>query len=154
MTPENEAKAAYLSGYRKNKMLEEQCRMELAQLYIDCRVPSVKQMDGMPHGSGGNGDLSAGLVKIGNRKEELQRLIETSERKWMEISSAISCVEDSEEQTVLRKIYLSDRKVTWKEVGKAIHATPRTAQRRYGQALLHFKIPEKLSEDDQNFLNL
>lgn len=154
MTPENERKAAYLGQYRKSRKLEKQCREELAQLYVDICVPSIKQSDGMPHGSGNNMDLSDGMVSIERYEANLKEQIAQSERLRADIADAISALEDREEQTVLRSLYLDKRKPTWDELGKAVNASARTAQRIYGRALHNFRIPAQYTATDKKFLGI
>lgn len=154
MTPENEKKATYLSQYRKSRKLEKQCREELAQLYIDIRVPSVKMSDGMPHGSGNNADLSVSVVSIERYENNLKEQIAQSEQLRADIADAISVLEDREERTILRSMYLDKHKPSWVELSNEVNTSIRTAQRIYGRALHNFRIPAEHTADDKKFLGI
>lgn len=149
---ETERKKEYLSRYRKSRNLEQQCREELAQLYIDVRVPSAKVSDGMPHAPNSNRDLSDAMAQIERYELNLIKQINRSEALRVEIADAITAVEDDDEKAVLRKMYLSDARPSMEDIGQAMYISRSSAWRLLNRAIDNFKMPLAMAPGDKSFL--
>lgn len=140
MTRENDEKKKYLDRYRRARSSAKELENRLAMLQIDAMVPGQRAADAMPHGSGGDRDLSDYVAKYDEYVTSLIRKRQAAQSVMIEVSSAIEALEIEEEKQVLlyRYIYL----MRWDEIAEAMHIALRTAFYWHGQALAHFKIPD------------
>ena len=140
MTRENDEKKKYLDRYRRARSSTKELENRLAMLQIDAMVPGQRAADAMPHGSGGDRDLSDYVAKYDEYVTSLIRKRQAAQSVMIEVSSAIEALEIEEEKQVLlyRYIYL----MRWDEIAEAMHIALRTAFYWHGQALAHFKIPD------------
>lgn len=113
--------------------------MEMVELEGRYILPS-KQIDGMPHGSGGDSDLSSFAASYDllyqEIKEEYQRCIDTQR----EVKNAIEAMDNETEKTLLRYRYILGHK--WERIAVNMGYTWRRVMQIHGNALYHFKIPE------------
>lgn len=140
MTRENDEKKKYLDRYRRARSSAKELESRLAMLQIDAMVPGQRAADAMPHGSGGDRDLSDYVAKYDEYVTALIRKKQAAQSVMIEISSAIEALENEEEKQVLLYRYI--HLMRWEEIADAMHIALRTAFYWHGQALAHFKIPD------------
>ena len=78
--------------------------------------------------------------------------INRSEALRVEIADAITAVEDDDEKTVLRKMYLSDARPSMEDIGRAMYISRSSAWRLLNKAIDNFKIPLAMAPSDKSFL--
>lgn len=140
MTRENDEKKKYLDRYRRARSSAKELESRLAMLQIDAMVPGQRAADAMPHGSGGDRDLSDYVAKYDEYVTALIRRRQAAQSVMIEVSSAIEALEVEEEKQVLLYRYI--HLMRWEEIADAMHIALRTAFYWHGQALAHFKIPD------------
>lgn len=140
MTKENDEKKKYLDRYRRARSSAKELERRLAMLQIDAMVPGQRAADAMPHGSGGDRDLSDYVAKYDEYVTALIRRKQAEQSVMIEVSSAIEALEIEEEKQVLLYRYI--HLMRWEEIADAMHIALRTAFYWHGQALAHFKIPD------------
>ena len=140
MTKENDEKKKYLDRYRRARSSAKELESRLAMLQIDAMVPGQRAADAMPHGSGGDRDLSDYVAKYDEYVTALIRRRQAAQSVMIEVSSAIEALEVEEEKQVLLYRYI--HLMRWEEIADAMHIALRTAFYRHGQALAHFRIPD------------
>lgn len=140
MTRENDEKKKYLDRYRRARSSAKELESRLAMLQIDAMVPGQRAADAMPHGSGGDRDLSDYVAKYDEYVTSLIRKRQAAQSVMIEVSSAIEALEIEEEKQVLLYRYI--HLMRWEEIADAMHIALRTAFYWHGQALAHFKIPD------------
>lgn len=140
MTKENDEKKKYLDRYRRARSSAKELERRLAMLQIDAMVPGQRAADAMPHGSGGDRDLSDYVAKYDEYVTALIRRKQAEQSVMIEVSSAIEAIEIEEEKQVLLYRYI--HLMRWEEIADAMHIALRTAFYWHGQALAHFKIPD------------
>jgi DNA-directed RNA polymerase specialized sigma24 family protein len=139
MTKENDEKKKYLDRYRRARSSAKELESRLAMLQIDAMVPGQRAADAMPHGSGGDRDLSDYVAKYDEYVTALIRKRQAAQSVMIEVSTAIEALEIEEEKQVLLYRYI--HLMRWDEIAEAMHIALRTAFYWHGQALAHFKIP-------------
>lgn len=140
MTKENDEKKKYLDRYRRARSSAKELESRLAMLQIDAMVPGQRAADAMPHGSGGDRDLSDYVAKYDEYVTSLIRKRQAAQSVMIEVSSAIEALEIEEEKQVLLYRYI--HLMRWEEIADAMHIALRTAFYWHGQALAHFRIPD------------
>ncbi len=140
MTKENDEKKKYLDRYRRARSSAKELESRLAMLQIDAMVPGQRAADAMPHGSGGDRDLSDYVAKYDEYVTALIRKRQAAQSVMIEVSTAIEALEIEEEKQVLLYRYI--HLMRWDEIAEAMHIALRTAFYWHGQALAHFKIPD------------
>lgn len=140
MTRENDEKKKYLDRYRRARSSAKELESRLAMLQIDAMVPGQRAADAMPHGSGGDRDLSDYVAKYDEYVTSLIRKKQAAQSVMIEVSSAIEALEIEDEKQVLLYRYI--HLMCWDEIADAMHIALRTAFYWHGQALAHFKIPD------------
>lgn len=140
MTKENNEKKKYLDRYRRARSSAKEIESRLAMLQIDVMVPGQRAADAMPHGGGGDRDLSDYVAKYDEYVTALIRKKQAAQSVMIEVSSAIETLEIEEEKQVLLYRYIHIMR--WDEIAEAMHIALRTAFYWHGQALAHFKIPD------------
>lgn len=140
MTKENDEKKKYLDRYRRARSSAKELESRLAMLQIDAMVPGQRAADAMPHGSGGDRDLSDYVAKYDEYVTSLIRKRQAAQSVMIEVSTAIEALEIEEEKQVLLYRYI--HLMRWDEIAEAMHIALRTAFYWHGQALAHFKIPD------------
>lgn len=140
---ENEAKKEYLMRYRDALRAEKQIEEEITQLRLDTMMPAVVN-DGMPHGSGGCGDLSGYAAAMDRLMDDLKEQLEKRIAIRREITERIEAMSDETEKLILRYRYIhlnqDGKLMCWEEVAVKMHYTYRNITKLHGRALEHFKI--------------
>lgn len=140
MREENAHKKRYLDEYRRARASAKELESRLEMLQLDAMVPGQRAADAMPHGSGGERDLSDYIAKYDSYVESLIRKRTAAQMIMMEISEAIDKLESEEERQVLLYRYI--HLMRWEEIAEEMHVALRTAFNWHGQALEHFVVPE------------
>lgn len=137
MTVENERKKEYLRRYRKAEEELERLDVELRELR---RITALKPMsyDGMPHGSGGAGDLSDFAVKADRLRKKIIKAGYQRIRVFKEIRDRIEALPDEKQKSVL--IYRYIKGMGWEEIAVKMGYTYRHITRLHGEALSELKI--------------
>lgn len=134
---EIEEKKEYLKGYRKAKQRERMLLEQIQQLRLDTMMPSINN-DGMPHGSGGESDLSDYLEKKEELEEELKKEQLAEVQTYQRIHRNLKQMEDDDEREVLTRYYLIGEK--WEEIPRKMKVSRATMFRIYDSALRNFQI--------------
>lgn len=134
---EIEEKKEYLKGYRKAKQRERMLLEQIQQLRLDTMMPSINN-DGMPHGSGGDNDLSDYLEKKEELEEELKKEQLAAVQIYQRIHRSLKQMEDSDEREVLTRYYLIGEK--WEDIPKKIGYSRSRTFDIYDRALRNFQI--------------
>lgn len=134
---ENEKKKQYLMQYRDALRAEKQIEEEITQLRLDTMMPAVVN-DGMPHGSGGCGDLSGYAAAVDSLMADLKEQLEKRIAIRREITERIEAMQNEAEKLVLKLRYIHLSK--WTEIADRMCISERHAKRLHGNALIHFKI--------------
>lgn len=134
---ENEKKKQYLMQYRDALRAEKQIEEEITQLRLDTMMPAVVN-DGMPHGSGGCGDLSGYAAAMDRLMDDLKGQLEKRIAIRREITERIETMQNETEKLVLKLRYIHLSK--WTEIADRMCISERHAKRLHGNALIHFKI--------------
>lgn len=134
---ENEEKKKYLRQYGCALRAERAIEEEIQQVRLDKMFPALVQ-DGMPHGSGGNSDLSAFVVKVDELLAELKKQAEKRITLRQGIVRKIEQMDDETEKLVLRLRYIQLLK--WEEVAVKMDYDYRYILKVHGRALKNFEI--------------
>ena len=134
---ENDKKKEYLRQYGCALRAERTIEEEIQQVRLDKMFPALVQ-DGMPHGSGGNSDLSAFVVKVDELLAELKKQAEKRITLRQGIVRKIEQMDDETEKLVLRLRYIQLLK--WEEVAVKMDYDYRYILKVHGRALKNFEI--------------
>ena len=113
---ENDRKKEYLRSYRQHVRRIHRINAEIAELREMKVSPGMKANDGMPHGSGGQGDLSG---YVANVEEMIKELIEERHlriKTYQEIAKRIKKLKSENEKDVLFYRYISG--LDWWEIAE------------------------------------
>lgn len=134
---ENEKKKQYLLQYRDALRAEKQIEEEITQLRLDTMMPAVVN-DGMPHGSGGCGDLSGYAAAMDRLMDDLKEQLEKRIAIRREITQKIEKMPNETEKMVLRYRYIHLLK--WEEIAVKMCYSWKGIHKVHGRALQHFKM--------------
>lgn len=141
---ENDRKKEYLRSYRQHVRRIHRINAEIAELREMKVSPGMKANDGMPHGSGGQGDLSG---YVANVEEMIKELIEERHlriKTYQEITKRIKKLKSENEKDVLFYRYITG--LDWWEIAEKMKFSERQIYRLHGKALAHFELPKDVSE--------
>lgn len=141
---ENDKKKEYLRSYRYHVRRIHRINAEIAELREMKLHPSMKPDDGMPHGSGGQGDLSGYAAELDEMIRELQRERYLRIKTYQAIAQQIKHMKSRNESDVLFYRYISG--LGWWEIAEKMGFSERQIFRIHGKALAHFEIPKDVSE--------
>lgn len=141
---ENDKKKKYLRSYRHHVMRIHRINAEIAELREMKLHPSMKPDDGMPHGSGGQGDLSGYAAELDEMIRELIHERYLRIKTYQAIARQIKHMKSRNESDVLFYRYISG--LGWWEIADKMGFSERQIFRIHGKALAHFEIPEDVSE--------
>lgn len=134
---ENSRKKKYLWEYRKHANRIKRIESEIEEIRGMKLYPSMKA-DGMPHGSGGTGDLSAWAVKLQEKEDELYTEGVEQVKKYNRISFRIKQLDNEDERDVLFYRYIKGMEF-W-DIANAMGFSERQIYRLHGSALANFKL--------------
>ena len=141
---ENDRKKAYLKSYRQHVRRIHRINAEIAELREMKMHPSMKPDDGMPHGRGGQGDLSGYAADL---DEMINDLIEERYRRiktYQQIVRRIKRMRSENEKDVLFYRYIKG--LDWWEIADKMGYSERQVHRFHGNALVHFELPKDVIE--------
>lgn len=140
----NDDKKKYLRSYRDHVRRIHRINAEIAELRSMKMHPSMRLGDGMPHGSGGQEDLSGYAAEMDEMIRQLvqERYIRIVTYKG--IAQQIKCMNSRNESDVLFYRYI--RGLDWWEIAEKMGYSQRQVFRIHGKALKHFEIPKDVSE--------
>lgn len=142
---ENEKKKEYLRSYRMHVRRVQRITAEIEELRAMKMYPSVKDNDGMPHGSsGGQGDLSGYAADLDQMIQELidERYLRI--KTYQQIAKQIKKLRSENEKDVLFYRYIKG--LDWWEIAEKMGYSERQVHRFHGKALAHFEIPKDVIE--------
>lgn len=144
MKTENEKKKEYLRSYRVHVRRVQRITAEIEELRAMKMYPSVKDNDGMPHGSGGHGDLSGYAADL---DQMIQNLIDERYlriKTYQQIAGQIKKLRIENEKDVLFYRYIKG--LDWWEIAEKMSFSERWIYKLHGKALAHFEIPKEFIE--------
>lgn len=144
MKTENEKKKEYLRSYRVHVRRVQRITAEIEELRAMKMYPSVKDNDGMPHGSGGQGDLSGYAADLDQMIQELidERYLRI--KTYQQIAGQIKKLRSENEKDVLFYRYIKG--LDWWEIAEKMSFSERWIYKLHGKALVHFEIPKEFIE--------
>ena len=141
---ENEKKKEYLRSYRTHVRRVQRITAEIEELRAMKMYPSVKDNDGMPHGSGGQGDLSGYAADLDQMIHDLIEERYLRIRTYQQIARQIKKLRSENEKDVLFYRYIKGLD-GW-EIAEKMGYSERQVHRFHGKALAHFEIPKDVIE--------
>ena len=141
---ENDRKKKYLQSYRRHVRRIQRINAEIAELREMKLHPSMKPDDGMPHGSGGQGDLSGYAAELDEMIRELQRERYLRIKTYQAIVRQIKQMKSRNESDVLFYRYIKG--LDWWEIAEKMKFSERWIYKLHGRALAHFEIPKEFIE--------
>ena len=141
---ENEKKKEYLRSYRVHVRRVQRITAEIEELRAMKMYPSVRDNDGMPHGSGGQGDLSGYAADL---DQMIQNLIDERYlriKTYQQIAGQIKKLRSENEKDVLFYRYIKG--LGWWEIAEKMSFSERWIYKLHGKALAHFEIPKEFIE--------
>ena len=141
---ENDRKKEYLRSYRQHVRRIHRINAEIAELREMKVSPGMKANDGMPHGSGGQGDLSGYVANVDEMIKELIEERYLRIKTYQEIAKRIKKLKSENEKDVLFYRYISG--LDWWEIAEKMKFSERQIYRLHGKALAHFELPKDVSE--------
>ncbi len=144
MVSENNKKKEYLRSYRYHVRRIYRINAEIAELREMKLHPSMKPDDGMPHGSGGQGDLSGYAAELDEMINELIKERHLRIKTYQAIVRQIKRMKSRNESDVLFYRYIKG--LDWWEIAEKMKFSERQIYRIHGNALAHFELPKDVSE--------
>ena len=144
MKTENEKKKEYLRSYRVHVRRVQRITAEIEELRAMKMYPSVKDNDGMPHGNGGQGDLSGYAADLDQMIHDLIEERYLRIRTYQQIARQIKKLRSENEKDVLFYRYIKG--LDWWEIAEKMGYSERQVHRFHGKALAHFEIPKDVIE--------
>ena len=141
---ENDRKKEYLRNYRQHVRRINRINAEIAELRSMKLHPSMKPDDGMPHGSGGQGDLSGYAAELDEMIRELIEERYLRIKTYQAIACQIKRMKSRNESDVLFYRYI--KAMDWWDIAELMGFSERQIYRIHGKALVHFEIPKDVSE--------
>ena len=141
---ENDRKKEYMRSYRQHVRRIHRINAEIAELREMKVTPGAKANDGMPHGSGGQGDLSGYAADLDEMIRELidERYLRI--KTYQQIAKQIKKLRSENEKDVLFYKYISG--LDWWEIAEKMHFSERWIYKIHGRALAHFELPKEFIE--------
>lgn len=141
---ENDWKKKYLRGYRNHVRRIQRINAEIAELRSMKLYPSMKQEDGMPHGGGGQSDLSDYAADLDEMIQDLIRERCERIRSYQQIVRQIKKLKSENERDVLFYRYIKG--LDFWEIAEIMKYSERWIHKIHGKALAHFEIPKEFIE--------
>lgn len=140
----NDVKKKYLRSYRDHVRRIHRINAEIAELRSMKMHPSMRIGNGMPHGSGGQEDLSGYAAEIDEMIRQLVHERSVSYKTYKEIARQIKRMNSRNESDVLFYRYISG--LDWWEIAEKMGYSQRHITRIHGKALTHFELPKDVLE--------
>ena len=138
---ENEQKKEYLRSYKDHVRRVNRISEEIKELREMMMSTKAINYDGMPHGSGGQGDLSGEVARIQGLIDELKRERGLRIMTYQDIARRIKKLRSRNEDDVLFYRYIKG--MEWYEIAETMSYSERQIHRIHGKALAHLELPEK-----------
>lgn len=141
---ENDRKKKYLKSYRDHVRRIHRIDAEIKELRAMKMYPSMKPDDGMPHGNGGQGDLSGYAGDLDEMIRELQHERCCRIKTYQQIARQIKRMNSRNESDVLFYRYI--KAMDWWEIAELMKYSERWIHKIHGKALAHFELPKEFIE--------
>lgn len=141
---ENDRKKEYLKSYRKHVRRINRINAEIDELRMMKMCPSMKPDDGMPHGSGGQGDLSGYAGDLDEMIRELQHERYLRIKTYQQITGQIEQLKSDNEKDVLFYRYIKG--LEFYEIAEMMGYSERWIHKLHGNGLCHFELPKEFIE--------
>lgn len=141
---DNDLKKEYLRSYRQHVRRIHRINAEIAELREMKLHPSMKPDDGMPHGSGGQGDLSGYAAELDDMIRDLIEERYLRIKTYQQIVRQIKRMKSENEKDVLFYRYI--RGLDWWEIAEKMKYSERWVHKIHGKALVHFELPKEFIE--------
>lgn len=141
---ENDWKKKYLRGYRNHVRRIQRINAEITELRSMKLYPSMKQEDGMPHGGGGQSDLSDYAADLDEMIRDLIQERCERIRSYQRIIHRIKKLKSENERDVLFYRYIKG--MDFWEIAEVMKYSERQIHRFHGKALAHFELPKDVIE--------
>lgn len=138
---ENELKKEYLRSYQDHVRRVNRITEEIEELREMMKSVKAINNDGMPHGSGGQGDLSGEVARIESLIEDLKKERGLRIMTYQDIARRIKKLKSRNEDDVLFYRYIKG--LEWWEIAEKMNYSERWVLKIHGKALAHFRLPEK-----------
>lgn len=140
---ENEKKKEYLWKYQKCVRRINRIESELAEIRA-MRGSMAVMNDGMPHGSGGTGDLSGPIAELDRLERELIEERYNRIMTYKDIAKRIKHLRSENEMDVLFYRYIKG--LDWWEIAEKMNYSERWIYKLHGLGLAHFELPKEFIE--------
>lgn len=137
---EMNAKKRWLRRFLEAVKAEKEIALEMEELEGQYILPS-KVIDGMPHGSGGDKDLSAFAAKYDELYSEVKAALEERIEIRREVRAAIESLEDETQKILMLYRYIDGK--TWEEIAYRMNYSFRRVTQIHGNALARLEIPKE-----------
>lgn len=134
---DNFRKKNYLRGYRKHSEKIKRIEAEIEEIRGMKLYPSMKA-DGMPHGSGGTGDLSGWAARLQEMEEELYGEGVEQVKAYNRISHRIKQLDNEDERDVLFYRYIKG--MEWWQIAQTMDFSERWIYELHGSALKKLNV--------------
>ena len=141
---QNEQKKEYLRSYKDHVRRVNRITDEIAELREMMISTKAINNDGMPHGSGGQADLSGEVARIQEMIEELKKERGLRILTYQDIARRIKRLKSKNEDDVLFYRYIKG--LEWWEIAEKMQYSERHVTRIHGKALAHFELPKDVLE--------
>lgn len=131
-------KKRWLRRYLEAVKAEKEIALEMEELEGQYILPS-RVIDGMPHGSGGDADLSAFAAKYDELYREIKDALEERIQIRREVRAAVESLENETQKILMLYRYIDGK--TWEQIAVIMGYTWRRVLQIHGDALLKIKIP-------------
>lgn len=136
MSEDIRRKKEYLRSYRESIATEHELNSQINKLRNEYAFPKSQDLNGMPHGSGAERDLSDYAAKIDELLHDLKKAIDYRILLRREIMTRIESMNNETEKAILMKRYISG--LTFEKIAVDLHYTWRWVLHLHGEALEHF----------------
>lgn len=134
---DNFRKKNYLRGYRKHSEKIKRIEAEIEEIRGMKLYPSM-EADGMPHGSGGTGDLSGWAARLQEMEEELYGEGVEQVKAYNRISHRIKQLDNEDERDVLFYRYIKG--MEWWQIAQTMDFSERWIYELHGSALKKLNV--------------
>lgn len=141
---ENDKKKEYLRSYRQYVRRIHRINAEIAELRSMKMYPGMMFNDGMPHGSGGQGDLSGYAADLDEMILKLQHERYLRIKTYQQIVRKIKKLRSENEKDILFYRYITG--LDWWEIAEKMSFSERWIYKLHGRALAHFELPKEFIE--------
>lgn len=135
---ENDRKKEYLWNYRKHGRKIKRIEAEIEEIRSMKMHPSQKDINGMPRGASGQGDLSGYIAELQEKEECLYTEGVKQVEIYKEIHNRINQLENEDERDVLFYRYIKG--MNWWDVAQNIGLSERRVYEIHGKALNNLNI--------------